>query len=106
MSPVPRGGEDSRAAGRGLLPWRPGWEGKWLVDGAGKFFAWRTGDGRTPHHATAAKRLGVSSWLLDGIVNRDGTLEPTAKAPGVDVQAQIDRVRMQAQHQGMRFRPR
>ena len=102
-----RGGEDSHAAPlRGLLPWQPGREGKWLVDRAGNFFAWRTADGRTPHHATAAKRLGVSSWLLDGIVNRDGTLEPTANAPGVDVQAQIERVRTQAQHQGMRFRPR
>ncbi|MGO9788995.1 MAG: hypothetical protein ACLP8S_05535 [Solirubrobacteraceae bacterium] len=68
--------------GKPLIPWEPGAVGKFLVEGSGAFHAWRTFDGLAPHHAMAAEQLGISSLVLDGIVNPDGRLEPNGHPPG------------------------
>lgn len=86
-----------------LTPWRLGAEGKCLLEASGAFHAWRTPDGLAPHHAVAAELLGVSSWVLDGIVATDGTLEPTATGPGIDIDTLKSRAAPQAESLGMRF---
>ena len=106
---MPRGGEDSHAPQanpRELGPWQRGMPGKFLIDASGQFYAWRTADDRAPHHAAVAHHLGISSWPLDGIVNPDGTLEPTARAPGIDIADLLRRVLPQAEALGIRVAPR
>lgn len=86
-----------------LVPWAPGVSGKFLIDVRGKFYSWRT-DELAPHHAIAAEQLGVTSWVLDGIVNPDGTLEPTAVVPGTSPSALLTEVAPQFEPLGMRRR--
>lgn len=66
-----------------LAPWTPGLHGKFLIDDTGGFHSWRIREDLAPHHATAAEKLGVTRWVLDGIVSPDGTLDPTAMVPGL-----------------------
>jgi hypothetical protein len=70
--------------------WQPGYRGKFLIDQAGKLYTWRTDGTGTPHHALAAERLGVESWLVDGVIERDGSWEVTARVPSIDHDAIID----------------
>lgn len=100
-----RGGRETNAP-EGLPPWRKGTHGKWLIDNDGQFHSWRTAANLAPHHAIAAEHLGISSWPLDGIVNPDGSLEPTARAPGVDATRLLGQVRAQAEALGMKLAPR
>lgn len=103
---MPRGGEDIHASygdPDSLVRWTGGSPGKFLIDASGNLHAWRTVEDRAPHHATAAERLGISSWLRDGVIDPDGTSEPTAKFLGVEVLALIKHARPQAEALGMRF---
>ena len=104
---MPRGGEDSHALGSdsaGLASWSKGAHGKFLIDASARFHSWRTAEDRAPHHAAAAERLGIAVWLIDGVIDPDGTCEPTARVPDIDYYALIDRATPEAEARGMRFK--
>jgi hypothetical protein len=73
-----------------IEPWRSGLKGKFLVDPEGTLYTWRTDETGTPHHALAAEGVGVTSWLVDGVIERDGGWEVTARVPGTDHAAIIE----------------
>jgi hypothetical protein len=88
--------------GLGVQDWRVGFPGKFLIDWSGKFYAWRTDVTGAPHHAVAAEMVSVSSWVIDGVIDPDGTWERTAQVPDADHGLLIERAMPQARALGLR----
>ncbi len=104
---MPRKADDpSSPAGstNGLDPWAPGLHGKFLISSGGAFHHWRTEADLAPHHAVAAELLGVTAWIVDGLIDPDGALEPTAMVPGSDIAAVLAGVAAQYEPLGIHRR--
>jgi hypothetical protein len=84
-----------------LEQWRPGSRGKFLIDGSGRFHAWLTDGTGAPHHAVAAEMLGVASWVIDGVIDRDGHWWQTARAPAAPHGSLMERALPQARALGL-----
>jgi hypothetical protein len=83
-------------------PWEKGWPGKFLIDGGGNFHHWRTDPNEFPHHADAARHLGIQS-VIDGMIEPDGTAWMTARDPSTDHQALMTLAIPQAEAAGIRL---
>jgi hypothetical protein len=83
-------------------PWAKGWRGKFLIDGDGNFHHWRTDEHGSPHHAGAAKHLGIRS-VIDGVIEPNGTAWITARDPSTDHKALMTRAIPQAEARGIRL---
>jgi hypothetical protein len=87
-----------------LDPWAPGRHGKFLITAGGAFHHWPTEGDLAPHHAVVAERLGVTSWIVGGLIDPDGALEPTAMVPGTDLAAVLAGVAAQYEPLGIHRR--